>query len=137
MARNWQLLLLAGTLICPAGAWADKKDSEKQRHEKWSQECGGDDERAEHVRGVVCAATGSTRVWENIVVSPRAWPGDFEREKEWRREAEREKDRREAWKEREKDRREAARESEKDRRKVQREWEKDVAAAAREQRRER
>ena len=135
MARNWQLLLLGGALLSPVGAWADKKDGEKQQ-ERWAQDCGGADERGQSGSGVVCAATGFTRIWENMVVAPRASPPDSEPEKEWRKEqTKRERDRRDAWKERERERRAAAREWEKDRRKLQREWEKNAAAADREEQR--
>ena len=123
MARHWQLLFLAGALLAPTGAWADKKDSEKHRQERWERDRDRDDDRGRYSRG---------RVWEDI-----AYGGDYARnsesEKEWRKEQkERDKDRREAWKEREKDRREAAREWEKDRREAAREWEKDRREARRE-----
>ena len=112
MGRSWQLLLLAGALLAPTGAWADDKDGNKQRRE-----------RSE--RG---------RVWDDFGYG-RSYPRNSESEKEWRKEQkERDKDRREAWREREKDRREAARESEKDRREAQREWEKDRAEATRDAR---
>jgi hypothetical protein len=130
MTRHWQLLLLAGALLVPSGAWADRKDGEKQRRERWDrQDRVWDDNRRDRY--------GRGRVWEDSDYR-RDHPDDFESEKEWRKEQkERDKERREAWKEAEKDRREAARDWEKDRREAQREWEKDRAEAAREARKDR
>ena len=108
MARNWQLLLLAGALLSPAGAWAGEKNGEKQHEERWPRE-------AHYGHGAVSAVAGFTRVWEDVVygVYSRRHARDSEGEKEWRKEQ----------KKREKERREA-----------QREWEKEIAVARAERR---
>jgi len=120
--RHWHLLLLAGALLAPTGAWADKKDGDKHRGEHSDQRnrVWDDNDRGRRDRD-----------WEDIT-SGRDYPRNSESEKEWRKEQkERDKDRREAWKERDKDRREAARERYKDRRESEREWGKDRAEATR------
>src|SRR5215218_7804136 len=97
--RHWHLLLVAGALLAPSGAWADKKDGDKHRGEHSDQRnrVWDDNDRGRRDRG-----------WEDIT-SGRDYPRNSESEKEWRKQQkERDKDRREAWKERDKDRREAA-----------------------------
>jgi len=104
MARNWQLLLLAGTLLSPAGAWADKKHGENQHQEESPRErVWGDDRSQETGHGAVSAIAGSTRVWGDVVygVYGQGYARESEREKEWRKEQiKREKDRRAAREER-------------------------------------
>ena len=104
-------IAVAVLLITPDGAFADRKDGEKQRRENWEQRNRG----------------------REYGYGREGWG---ESEKAWRKEQkERDKDRRKAWKEREKDRREAAREWEKDQREAEREWNKERREAARDARR--
>ena len=102
------VMAAAFLLLGASEAFADRKDGEKQRRERW--------EDRDRDRDYRYGREG----WGNV----SGWPNGTASDKEWRKEQkEFEKDRRKAWKEREKDRREAARE-----------WEKDRRAAAREAR---
>ncbi len=124
MARHWQILFLAGALLAPTGAWADKKDGDKQRSGRSERDRDWDenDRGRNRVGGVWDAVTGRNN-----------YPRDTESDKDARKgQKERDKDQREALKERDKDRREGLRESDKDRQEAARESDKDRQEAARE-----